>query len=232
MANFAQLHMRAYPDPGALVWRGSFIHNWFSNFDAVGAPVEYRGFRTPRLELAFVAAKNPDQIVPHAAGRGTTTFIERIFSASTPGEAKRLGARKERGGIVDLRDDWDDVNIAAMDCFLRQRWQPDHADSRQLAAMQAPIVEWNNWRDNRWGATHRDRRGQNALGLLLDTLVPEILSGHVAPGADEAHWHERQSELVATLNAMSPETVVAAGAAPTAKAAAAPAPARGQLSLF
>lgn len=228
MANFAQLHVREYPDPGPLTWRGRFVHNWFSNFDPVGAPVDYRGFRSSRLELAFVAAKNPDQLVPTADGRGSTTFVERVFSVAMPGEAKRLGQRRERGGIVDLREDWDEVNLAAMDFFLRQRWEPSHPDSKRLASLPAPLVEWNNWGDDRWGATLRNRCGRNALGLLLDTLCEEILSGDVRPGADERFWSERQSELVEALNARSPETV-RGGIPATSKSEP---PAASQMSLF
>lgn len=225
MANFAQLHVREYPDPGTLTWRGRFVHNWFSNFDAVGAPVDYRGFRTTRLELPFVAAKNPDQVVATADGSGSTTFVERVFSAPTPGDAKRLG---QRNGIVDLREDWDEVNIAAMDFFLRQRWRADHRDSLRLASLPAPIVEWNNWGDDRWGATVRNRRGRNALGLLLDAICVEIRAGDVRPGADERFWAERQVELVEALNAMSPETVLGRGPAPARPEPPPPS----QMSLF
>lgn len=203
MAHFNDLRTRQYDAPTDLVWRGRFVHNWFSNFDAVGAPVTYRGRTTRRLELAFVAAKNPGQVVKLADGR-EAPFIDLVFAQTTPGGAKQLGAPKHRGGVVDLRPDWDEVSVAAMDFFLRQRWQPGAEGASRLAALPSPIVEWNNWRDDRWGAVLGSHRGRNALGLLLDVIAGEIRAGRVAPGADEAHWRERQEELVAALNAYEP----------------------------
>lgn len=207
MADFTDLALRQYALSGPLAYRGRFVHNWFSNFDACGQPVSYRGHQSPRLEIPFVAAKNPDAMVVAPCG-GEMPFITRVFACASPSEAKRLGAPRKRGGIIDPRPDWDGVNIAAMDLFLRQRWQPGTRDAHRLAGMTGPIVEWNNWRDDRWGVTIGNCRGRNALGLLLDKIADEIRTGYVAPGAEEPFWAERQEELIVALNAMRPETLI------------------------
>ena len=218
MAHFTDLHMREYKElsGSVLATRNRYVHNWFSNFDPVGLPVKYRGHVTPLLELAFVAAKNPDARVPDPDDREgimTIPFHDRVFGCSTPGQAKRMGSSRNRGGLVELRPDWDRVNVAAMDFFLRQRWQPGTRDAARLAELPKPIVEVNNWGDNRWGATTGDWKGRNALGLLLDVVAEEIKAGHVSPGADEDHWEARQVFLVAELNACVSGRVVASPSA-------------------
>lgn len=201
MATFNDLRIREYPEPENLAYRGRFIHNWFSNFDKVGHPVEYRGQTTMILELAFVAAKNPDAIVKSENGRFYQPFIERVFSVSRPGEAKKLGSSRQRGGIIDLRPDWDEVNVAAMDYFLRQRWQPGTEAFDRLMNVDGPIVEWNNWGDNRWGVTNRSLKVRNALGILLDGIRADAIElGEVPPGAEEENWGNYQDDLIARLN--------------------------------
>lgn len=207
MAHFEELHVRQFGEPEGLVYKGPYIKNWWSNFEAVGAPVVYRGHSSRVLEMAFVAAKNPDAPVPSRDHPGTTVaFHERVFSSLTPGEAKRLGGRS---GLVQLREDWDQVNLAAMDCFERQRWRVGAPGLDRLMATPEILVEWNNWRDDRWGATVAGRKGRNAFGLLLACIKEEHRAGCLESGAEERFWPERQGELVERLNGMWPETLFA-----------------------
>jgi hypothetical protein len=221
MAHFNELLPRRYPAPPELAYRGRSVHNAdISNFDPLGHPVVYRGHRSLILEKAYTAAKNPDALVPRADGSGLVAFIDRIYSEPRAADVKRLGAPPYRGGLVQPRDDWNHVNIAAMDFFLRQRWQPGTADAAALAKRPRPIVEWVNWTDTRWGVRTDTCRGRNALGLLLDVIADELLDGLVLPGAGEADWRLRQEELIGLLNSRQ------AGFADGARA-----PAR-QMSLF
>jgi predicted NAD-dependent protein-ADP-ribosyltransferase YbiA (DUF1768 family) len=183
MANFSDLTIRTYK-PQPLIYKGRFVKNWFSNFERDGHPITYRGHTTDCLEVAFVASKNP-----------TPEFIDLVFKAG-PGEAKRLGRNTQ------LRADWDEVNIAAMDFFLRQKWQPGTNIANRLMETEQPIVEFSNWGDDRWGCTLGKHEGRNALGLLLEIIKAELLNGTLQPGAEEANWATRQDELVAIMNSM------------------------------
>src|SRR4029077_19847359 len=100
MARFVELHIREYAEPKGLRYRGRFVHNWFSNFDKVGHPVTYGGFRTAILETHLLASKTPAARVPAADGLGEFPFIERVFSVTSAAAAKKLGAPRSRGGII------------------------------------------------------------------------------------------------------------------------------------
>jgi hypothetical protein len=208
------LHLRRY-DPQPVSYRGRFVNNWWSNFAAVGEPVVYRGQSTRILEYAYVAAKNPDAIVSDPTGPGTIRFLDRVFMERSAGAAKKIGSPRSRGGIVELKPGWDEESIAAMDAFLRQRWQPSHRDTQRLMAEPLPHVEVNNWGDNRFGVTLKDWTGRNCLGLLLDIILDEARNGHVSPGADEVDWRQWQVELVEKLNRMEHGVIVTPGSTPS-----------------
>jgi hypothetical protein len=146
---FSTLRIRTYaaPEPQRLSWAGKWVKNWFSNFDPGGHPVLYRGRRFDRLEGAFVAAKNPDALVdpPNArAGAPKIRFIDRVATEKDPGKVKRLGAPMKRGGLITPVENWDEICLAAMDAFLRQKWQPETPAFDRLIREPRPIVEWNN----------------------------------------------------------------------------------------
>jgi hypothetical protein len=106
------------------------------------------------------------------------------------------------GRATSLRPDWEHVNIAAMDFFLRQKWVPGTPEFDQLLRQAYPIVEFNNWGDRRFGAMIDNGRGRNALGLLLALIVIEYHNGGIEPGAPEERWAERQVELIARMYAL------------------------------
>jgi len=200
---FSEIRIRKYPRR-EVVYSGRYVFNWFSNFTASGFPVVYRGYTTNRLEIAYVAAKNPEAIVPtgiYPPDGTTMRFIDRIFTTPAASKAKWLGKSKSRGGLVDARGDWEFVKLAAMDNFLRQRWQPGSEAFIRLLTEETPIVEFNNWGDTVWGAVVGKWSGQNAFGILLDLIVAEYReSGKVSPGAEEQYWERRQDELILTMN--------------------------------
>lgn len=226
MATIKDLHIRHYEEQD-VAWRGRYVHNWFSNFDKVGFPVTYRGNTTSVLEVAYVAAKNPDIMVDSPRG-GMMKFIDRVFAARSPSEAKKLGNPKYRGGIIDPRPGWDNVSLAAMDYFLRQRWQPGTEDAKRLMAWPVPVVEANNWGDRRFGVTLEEWTGHNALGLLLTVIQEDLKSGAVPAGAEEADWPAHQNELVRRLNEMEHGQVVHLSAVPLTEKI----PVSAQLRLF
>ncbi len=103
-----------------------------------------------------------------------------------------------------IRKDWEEVAIAAMDSFVRQKFQPGTPELERLMAMECPPVEVNNWNDRRWGV-EMDWTGKNALGLLLSMIRWEYArTGKVEPGAPEPEWAERQRILVPLLNRVGP----------------------------
>jgi len=90
----------------------------------------------------------------------------RILTASTPGQAKRLGRK------VTLRPDWEDVKVNVMRSLVLRKFL-DHPDlaRRLLATSDATLVEGNHWHDNTWGDCSCERcaaiEGRNALGEIL-----------------------------------------------------------------
>lgn len=132
---------------------GSF--RFLSNF--YPAPVSMRGEIYPTTEHAFQAAKTLDP-----AERKT------IRSASTPGQAKRLGR------TVALRSDWEEIKLDVMAACLRAKFSREPLRSRLLATDKATLVEGNEWNDTFWGVCRGV--GENHLGRLLMEVREELRS--------------------------------------------------------
>jgi ribA/ribD-fused uncharacterized protein len=136
----------------------------FSNF----APCEihWLGEVYPTVEHFFQAMKTTDP-----AER------ERIRTAPTPGQAKRLGRK------VQLRPDWQQAKLALMEFALRQKFsRPEWAAT--LRDFEGEIVEWNTWHDNIWGKCTCPRcqsQGENQLGRLLERLRAELRAAAGTP---------------------------------------------------
>ena len=176
--------------PPGLPRKGGWIDNGpLSNMSPGQAIVRYRSVATHLVEPAYVAAKAPDALVPNADGQGTVAFHERV-AAADPRRVKPLGKPLNRGGLVAIRDNWEQVCIGAMACFLAQKFAPGTAEADWLVT-QAPdgLVEWTNWGDARWGVAVRDGQasasGRNALGLLLEIIRARLLKGLLPPAAAE-----------------------------------------------
>jgi predicted NAD-dependent protein-ADP-ribosyltransferase YbiA (DUF1768 family) len=203
--SFARDWDENYKEPR--IMRGSYIRNWFSNFERIGAPITYRKHVTDCLELAYVAAKNPDLFVDKRNKNNDliemVPFIDLVFEVNNPGKAKKIGRS------IELREDWDYMSIACMDQFLRQRWRPGLECTDRLIGMitryikTSSIIELNNWNDNRFGViANKDAWvGRNALGLLLHNIAKEILdTNELSYGAPEEKWISHQTVLIDTLN--------------------------------
>ena len=144
------------PTDGAHIseFRGShgFLSNFFSH--PVAAQVHGRSVVAPTAEHAFQAMKAERR-----------EDAERILRAKSPGEAKRLGR------AVAMREDWDEVRLAAMSQVLRVKFASGSNLAQQLLDTgNATLREGNTWNDTFWGVARDPNegwRGANWLGRLL-----------------------------------------------------------------
>ena len=97
-----------------------------------------------------------------------------IWSAGSPGEAKRLGQ------TVKLREDWDidkfEIMQYAVDCKFEQN---QHIQEKLMTLKDYTLIEGNHWHDNIWGDCKCDKcaniLGQNWLGKLLMEIRDDYL---------------------------------------------------------
>ncbi len=129
-------------------------YSFLSNFH----PSEfwYKGKLWPTVEHAFQGAK----CYSNDADR------EKIRTAKTPGEAKRLGRK------VKLRTDWEDVKVDVMrECLLRKFLYNDALLQMLLDTGNEVLIEGTTWHDNFWGTCSCPKctniQGKNMLGRLL-----------------------------------------------------------------
>lgn len=91
---------------------------------------------------------------------------EKIASAPTPGQAKRLGRQ------VELRWDWESVKEDVMLTGLRYKFSNPDLKEKLLATGNEELVEGNWWGDQYWGVC--DGIGKNKLGKLLMKVREEL----------------------------------------------------------
>lgn len=135
-------------------------YRFLSNFWIV--PAWYDGWEYPSSEHAFQAAKTLDWDERH-----------KIRMASGPKEAKQLGGPPEKGGIVTLRPNWDQIKIQVMEDIVRDKFtrNPD-LRARLLATGEVGLIEGNWWGDTFWGECKG--RGENHLGRILMKIRKEL----------------------------------------------------------
>lgn len=148
------LLMRANPDTAITVFTGEY--RFLSNF--YQCPVHYLKRTWPSAEHAYQAAKSlrPED-------------HERIFHASTPGEAKRLGRQ------VALRPDWESRKLGIMAAIVERKFSenPD-LRARLLETGDRELVEGNTWGDRFWGVYRGE--GRNELGKILMEVRTQLRS--------------------------------------------------------
>jgi ribA/ribD-fused uncharacterized protein len=102
---------------------------------------------------------------------------EWVRQASTPGIAKRRGAK------VEMRRDWDTARDGKMLEILRCKFAPGTVLAGRLEATGTrTLVEGNTWGDQYWGVCRGV--GKNKLGMLLQQVRAENRA--VAGGAGGA----------------------------------------------
>ena len=157
-------------------FRGAFA--FLSNFHR--APFTWCGHTWPTSEAAFQAGKTRDE-----------PMRERIRTAASPAEAKRLGRR------VDLRLDWERIKDDVMHSVLKAKFAVPELRDALLATGDAELVEGNSWGDVYWGVCAG--RGRNQLGRTLMRVRDDIRRR--ATGAmDEQHaaWLRERCDLERT----------------------------------
>ena len=128
--------------------------NWLSNF----SPHEFydeRGALWSTVEHYYQAMKTWDIIEK-----------DKIWSARTPGKAKRLGRE------VPLRNDWEHKKIEVMcDGVTWKFFQNKDIQKLLISTEGYELIEGNTWHDNFWGDCTCDKcknkTGQNWLGKIL-----------------------------------------------------------------
>ena len=157
-------------------FRGAYA--FLSNFHR--APFDWRGKTYDTAESCFQAAKTRD---PEEA--------ERIRTAPSPAESKRLGRR------VDLRPDWERVKDDVMHAILQAKFAIPGLRDALLATGDAELVEGNTWGDVYWGVC--GGRGRNQLGRTLMRIRDDIRR-RAGAAMDEQHaaWLRGQCDLERT----------------------------------
>lgn len=118
----------------------------------------------PTVEHAFAASK------VRCDGRELAWLeaVEKIRTAATPGQAKRLGRK------APLRETWERIDpggepgkVKVMRLLLAAKFSPGSELAQGLIdTFPRLLVEGNTWGDTFWGVT-REAGGENWLGKLL-----------------------------------------------------------------
>jgi len=140
-------------------FRGQY--RFLSNF--YGCAVEYEGMLYPTTEHAYQAAKSTNPI---------QRAIFQTIPQERPNEAKQLG------GIIERREDFDNVRKQVMLDLQRLKYAQKDFKEKLLATGDAILIEGNHWHDNFWGncicRRCEDIEGQNNLGLAIMQVRDEL----------------------------------------------------------
>jgi ribA/ribD-fused uncharacterized protein len=146
MSNEDPEHMIDYFGTGDDANAFSFLSNFY----------EHNGWT---VEHHYQAAKTDHPA--HAAA---------ILTASTPGQAKRLGR------AAPMRSTWEDEKVAVMLALLRVKFSDPDLAQKLIGTGSAYLVEGNTWGDTFWGVYRGE--GQNHLGELLMQVRSELNQMH------------------------------------------------------
>lgn len=144
-------------------------YRFLSNFYPCSVVLD--GVDYPSVEHAFQAAKaRIDDVLVHFdphLGPLTKPVRMVIRSASTPGQAKRLGRK------IKLRPGWEDMRLEVMEGLVRQKFTNDWClAERLLKTGDAELIEGNWWGDTFWGVCQG--KGENNLGKILMRVREEV----------------------------------------------------------
>jgi len=114
-------------------------------------PLVFRGLEYQSSEHAYQAQKPTDP-----------KEKQLIINAESPGEAKRLGNKKN---CVSIREDWDEVKIEIMTEIIHSKFLVSFLRMRLASTGDAILIEGNTWGDKFWGTVNGE--GLNNLGIIL-----------------------------------------------------------------
>lgn len=134
-------------------FRGDYY--FLSNYSRCPQPIVYNHKEYPTGEHLFHSFKTTDP-----------EWKEKISTAPTPGDAKKLGRQ------APLRPDWETRKIEAMRLVLKLKFSQPELQAKLLATGDRPLIEGNTWNDRFWGVCNGV--GENHLGLLLMELREEL----------------------------------------------------------
>lgn len=131
-----------------------FLSNFYSS------PIVLGGLGYDTVEHGYQAWKTSDP-----------AWFERIRTAGTPGEAKKLGRRAPK------REDWERVKFEVMRMFLRMKFAQGTPLAAKLLAtvnkgIDEELIEENTWDDTVWGVC--EGIGENRLGKLLMEIREDL----------------------------------------------------------
>ena len=132
-------------------FRGEYA--FLSNF--APCKVTYNGRTYKTVEHAFQAAKSLDPDI-----RWQFQYC------------RSAGEAKQRGKMVKLRPDWEEIKDKVMLTGLRKKFTDPELRSLLLATGDEELIEGNYWGDTYWGVCNG--AGQNKLGKLLMQVREEI----------------------------------------------------------
>ena len=127
----------------------SFLSNFYGCF------IPYMGLRFPSVEHAFQASKSLDSNV-----RWQLQYC------------RSAGEAKQRGKMIELRPDWEEVKIQVMTDLIRNKFQCPELKQKLLDTGCAHLEEGNNYGDRFWGTVKG--QGRNELGKILMKVRDEL----------------------------------------------------------
>lgn len=114
--------------------------------------------------IAWTSAEHAYQ----AAKMGDRDKMLKFSKLSTPKDAKIAG------GLITMREDWDDVKYGIMLDIVRAKFnQNPDLQHLLLSTGNAYLEETNTWRDTTWGVC--EGRGLNWLGQILMKVREELM---------------------------------------------------------
>jgi len=146
---------------------------FLSNF--APSDVAMYGITFPTVEHAFAAAKlDPNGGVHDRAE--VIAEMRKIAGTPAPGDAKRLGRRRQLNGKPFMRSDWDTRKEELVLELLRRKFADPALAEKLRATGSRPLVELNTWGDRIWGMTEEAGvlEGRNMLGEMLMQVRSEL----------------------------------------------------------
>lgn len=162
MRNLQQYPFKQWELNEVLEVKGRYIHNKISNMMRVD--IEGKdGVIYPSVENFYQAHKSKD------------IQIRKYIACLTPHQSKKEGRR-----IPQDNPDWND-GLDVMYEALYTKWNKNEWKNILLSLPEV-IVEWNNWKDNKWGVAieippkKSIYSGRNILGCMLMDIRQKILN--------------------------------------------------------